>query len=205
MKYVGDKTNEISFPLGGIGAGCIGLAGNGRLIDWEIYNRPNKGGPNGYSHFAVKAEQDGKLIDARILNGDLHSPYSGRHTTMFKGFGWGPEFENLVGMPHFRNHEFIGGYPFAKINFSDEKMPGQIALNAWSPFIPTNDRDSSLPSAIFEVEITNDTDKPIDYTVVGALANPFGNENAVNSIDSANGKTQLTVTNSAIDPAEGAK
>ena len=154
MKYVGDKTNEISFPLGGIGAGCIGLAGNGRLIDWEIYNRPNKGGPNGYSHFAVKAEQDGKLIDARILNGDLHSPYSGRHTTMFKGFGWGPEFENLVGMPHFRNHEFIGGYPFAKINFSDEKMPGQIALNAWSPFIPTNDRDSSLPSAIFEVEIT---------------------------------------------------
>ena len=204
MKYVGNKTNEISFPLGGIGAGCIGLAGNGRLIDWEIYNRPNKGGPNGYSHFAVKAEQDGKLIDARILNGDLHSPYSGRHTTMFKGFGWGPEFENLVGMPHFRNHEFIGGYPFAKINFSGEILPGQVSLNAWSPFIPTNDRDSSLPSAIFEVEITNDTDKPIDYTVVGALSNPFGKENAVNTIAEENGLCQLTVANTAIDPQDRA-
>ena len=198
--YEGDKTNEISFPLGGIGAGCIGLAGNGRLIDWEIYNRPNKGSFNGFSHFAVKAEQGGKLIDARILNGDLCPPYSGQYTsTMMKGFGFGPQRQNLAGMPHFRKHEFIGGYPFAKINFSGEKLPGQVALNAWSPFIPTNDRDSSLPSAIFEVEITNDTDKPIDYTVVGALSNPFGKENAVNTIANENGVCQLTVANSAID------
>ena len=39
--YQGNKTNQISFPLGGLGTGCIGLAGNGRLIDWEIFNRPN--------------------------------------------------------------------------------------------------------------------------------------------------------------------
>ncbi|MEM7129390.1 MAG: GH116 family glycosyl-hydrolase, partial [Chloroflexota bacterium] len=44
--YTGNRTNQISFPLGGIGAGCIGLAGNGRLIDWEIFNRPNKGSVN---------------------------------------------------------------------------------------------------------------------------------------------------------------
>jgi uncharacterized protein (DUF608 family) len=49
--YQGAKTNQISFPLGGIGSGCIGLAGNGRLIDWEIFNRPNKGSVNGFSHF----------------------------------------------------------------------------------------------------------------------------------------------------------
>ena len=54
--YTGSKTNQISFPLGGIGTGCIGLAGNGRLIDWEIFNRPNKGSVNGFSHFAIKAE-----------------------------------------------------------------------------------------------------------------------------------------------------
>ena len=37
--YSGERLREISFPLGGIGTGCIGLAGSGRLIDWEIFNR----------------------------------------------------------------------------------------------------------------------------------------------------------------------
>ena len=40
--YRGPNTKEISFPLGGIGTGCIGLSGNGRFIDWEIFNKPNK-------------------------------------------------------------------------------------------------------------------------------------------------------------------
>ena len=52
--YAGDKTARISFPLGGIGTGSIGLGGNGRLLDWEIYNRPAKGSLNGYTHFALK-------------------------------------------------------------------------------------------------------------------------------------------------------
>ena len=56
--------------MGGIGSGCIGLAGNGRLTDWEIFGRPNKGGNNGFSHFAVKAERIGQVIDARVLHGD---------------------------------------------------------------------------------------------------------------------------------------
>ena len=69
--YQGSKTSQISFPLGGIGSGSIGLAGNGRLIDWEIFNRPNKGSVNGFSHFAIRAEEKGKVISARILHGDL--------------------------------------------------------------------------------------------------------------------------------------
>ena len=49
MVYKGENLREISFPLGGIGTGCIGVAGNGALIDWEIFNRPNKGSINGTS------------------------------------------------------------------------------------------------------------------------------------------------------------
>ena len=65
FRYAGKKTREISFPLGGIGTGCIGLGGNGRWVEWEIFNRPNKGGLNGFSHFAVKAEAGGRVLDAR--------------------------------------------------------------------------------------------------------------------------------------------
>lgn len=35
--YTGTHTRNISFPLGGIGTGSIGLSGDGRL-DWEILN-----------------------------------------------------------------------------------------------------------------------------------------------------------------------
>ncbi|MEP7240972.1 MAG: GH116 family glycosyl-hydrolase, partial [Devosia sp.] len=88
--YSGEFGREISFPLGGIGTGSIGLSGGGRLIDWEIQNRPAKGITNGLSHFAVKAEQDGKVLDARML----HGPYFGNRTGDFpadtsRNFGFG--------------------------------------------------------------------------------------------------------------------
>ena len=58
MKYIGDYTREIAFPLGGIGTGSVSLGGNGRLMDWEIFNRPSKGSINGYTHLAIKAVKD---------------------------------------------------------------------------------------------------------------------------------------------------
>ena len=95
MKYDKDHRSAISFPLGGIGTGCIGLAGSGHLVDWEIANHPNKCSTNRYSHFAIKAEADGTLLDARILNGDLPPPYMGNTTPAevkfggHRGFGYG--------------------------------------------------------------------------------------------------------------------
>ena len=69
--YRGETARNISFPLGGIGTGSIGLSGSGRLVDWEIFNRPNKGSVNGYSHFAVKAMDGDRVVDARILAGPI--------------------------------------------------------------------------------------------------------------------------------------
>src|SRR3954467_8596338 len=89
--YRGAKTNQISFPQGGIGSGSIGLAGNGRLIDWEIFNRPNKGSVNGFSHLAIKVENGAKVLDARILNGDMCTPFQGEiGGARFNSFGFGP-------------------------------------------------------------------------------------------------------------------
>ena len=49
MKLSREYLREVSFPVGGIGAGCIGVAGNGRLTDWEIFNEAGKGRENGCS------------------------------------------------------------------------------------------------------------------------------------------------------------
>ncbi len=171
--YRGRKLNEISFPLGGIGTGCVGLAGNGRLVDWEIFNRPAKGGMNGFSHFAIKAEQDGKVLDARVLHGDLPPPYSGGGKTPFGGFGFGATRETMSGLPHFRDVSFRGGYPFAELSFREAAFPGAVTMTAFNPFIPLNDRDSSIPAALFEVAVTNPGDRPVDYTLAFTLYNPF--------------------------------
>lgn len=171
--YTDNKTREISFPLGGIGSGCIGLGGDGRLKDWEIFNRPNKGSVNGLSHFAIKAERGGQTVDARVLHGDLAAPYVGEMTGQEKtGFGYGPRRENLGGVPHFRKTEFVGEFPFAKIRYIDEKFPGQVELEAFNPFIPLDDKNSSLPAAFFEVLVRNTTSEVLEYTVAGTLCNP---------------------------------
>ena len=49
FKYKDKKTNEISFPLGGMGTGSIGIAGNGKLVDFENQNNYSKGSFNGFS------------------------------------------------------------------------------------------------------------------------------------------------------------
>lgn len=183
--YRGAKTSQISFPLGGIGSGSIGLAGNGRLIEWEIFNRPNKGSVNGFSHFAIRAEtqevegsgvensSDGKVLAARILHGDVHAPFQGEFTNMkFNTYGWGPRREYLTGLPHFPDVDFRGEYPLAELTFHDDTFPGLVRQRAFNPLIPTNDKDSSIPGAFFEFSITNATDAPLTYTLAGVLGNP---------------------------------
>ncbi len=200
--YAGAETAQISFPLGGIGAGCVGLAGNGRLVDWEILNRPGKGCLNGLSHFAVRAERGGRVLDARVLQGDLPPPYTGEFgQRLFTGFGWGPRRENLAGMPHFREHVFRAAFPTAEIGFGGEPaFPGEAVLRAWSPFIPGREDDSGAPAAFFEVELTNRSDEPVDFTVAAALSNPFPGDRPVHALRLDGGAALLTVANEACAP-----
>ena len=177
--YRNEKTKQISFPLGGIGTGCIGLGGDGRLIDWEIFNKPNKCSRNGFSHFAIKAEDtDGKLIDARIMNGPLRPPFdNGVTPKMYDGFGFGPVISTMAGLPHFKESIFTGAFPFAAIELMHDKFPGEVCLGAFNPFIPGNDLDSSIPAAMFNMHVTNTTDTPITYTIIGAFTNPLPADN----------------------------
>jgi uncharacterized protein (DUF608 family) len=168
--YEGDRTREISFPLGGIGTGSIGLSGAGRLIDWEMLNRPNKGSTNGISHFAVRAEQDGGVLDARILNGPYRGSRSGDFTSDFgRNFGFGVRRDALAGMPHFAECRFEGRFPIARLAFEDSRFPGGVMMTAFNPFVPLDDRASSIPVAMFEFELRNTTEAAIDYSVIGVL------------------------------------
>ncbi|MDR1420124.1 MAG: hypothetical protein LBI86_07110 [Treponema sp.] len=189
--FKGAGRGQISFPLGGIGTGSVGLSGTGRLIDWEIFNRPSKGSLNGFSHFAVKAERDGRVLDARVMNADLPPPYTGNALpgAKFRGCGFGPERYLLSGVPHFRDCVFTGTFPFANIEFQDGTFPGRVRLDAFNPFIPLNDKDSTIPGAFFEVEIANTGSEALDYTVALSVANPYREGGRLNRF-AGNGNVQ---------------
>ena len=210
--YTGEHTREISFPLGGLGSGCIGLGGNGRLMDWEIFNRPFKHSANAFTHIMVRAERDGAVLDARVLQGDWPGAAAGGETSNIHrgnggyGYGVGPYRGTMAGVPHFEHHSFQGEYPYATLQFEDECFPGPVTLRAFNPFIPMNDKDSSLPAAFFEVTFHNTGGQALDYTAFFTLNNmqPFGT--TVNRVTQTDGVTALWMGSDAIhreDPLYG--
>ena len=203
--YTGERRQFVAFPLGGIGTGSVSLTGSGRLIDWSIRNRPAIHQFNGYSHFAIKAEQGEKLLAARVL----HGPYEGIPTgspsvRKFDGFGFGANRDSLAGVPHFDDVTFIGRFPMADLVFHENAFPGKVRMTAFSPFIPHNDRDSSMPVALFKFTIENHTDASIDYTLAATLGN-YGCDSGIHTFYQKDALNILhfTATNAGAPDQEG--
>src|SRR5271156_552802 len=168
--YRGARRQYVAFPLGGLGTGSISLTGSGRLIDWSIRNRPGIHQHNGYSHFAIKAERDGDLLDARVLNGPYEGVPTGSPSSQkFDGYGFGANRDSMAGAPHFDDAVFYGRFPISEIELLRESFPGKVRMTAFSPFIPHNDRDSSMPAALFSFVVENDTHAAIEYTIAATL------------------------------------
>ena len=170
MIFKNEYLKEISFPIGGIGSGCIGLGGNGRLVDWEIFGRPDKNSENGYSHFAVRCFDENGVVDARVLVSDEVKNISGKGGL----FGQGASVFSMNGFPHFKNNIFDGEFPVANLLFADEKFPANVKLTAFNPFIPLDSYNSSIPAAFFEIEFENTADKELTFEAALSVRNPFG-------------------------------
>jgi len=167
-KFTGEALRTIAFPLGGIGTGTISLGGYGQLCDWEIFNRPGKGEFVPYSFFAIRVKPQGAPPVARVLEARRPGPYTS---------GWsGLSPDQVHGLPRFARAEFAALYPFARVDLSDPTLPVRVRLEAFNPFIPLNERDSSLPVAILRYRVTNRTDRRLAVSVAGSLLNVVGYE-----------------------------
>jgi non-lysosomal glucosylceramidase len=163
--YTGRSLQEIAFPLGGIGTGTVSLGGRGQLRDWEIFNRPAKGKNLPCSFFALWCRPEGAEPLARILERRLLPPFAAER-------GLSPWA--MSGLPRLQEATFRGSYPIAEIAFSDDRLPLEVALEAFSPFVPFDDRTSGMPVAVFLWRLRNRTARPIDATLVYSQLNPIG-------------------------------
>ncbi len=172
--YEGEHLDQIAFPLGGIGTGCVSLSGTGGLVDWEIFNRPNKGSILPYTFFALWARREGESPVTRVLQAPPRPPFSGQGGGRFQGMGFGVRREDGSGLPHMRRARFRGEFPLAEVLFEDDSLPVQVRLEAYSPFIPLNPDDSGLPIAVLRYHVRNDGDAPVTLSIIGNVFNPVG-------------------------------
>ncbi len=146
--YSGEHLSRIAFPLGGMGAGMIGLEGAGALSHVSLRHQPAVF--NEPLIFNAVYFNDGASSGARLLEGPVPS---------WKVFG-GPDTGRgapgtSYGLPRFANAGFSTKFPFAKLKLSDKTLPLEVRITGWSPFAPGKPDKSSLPVAGLEFTFSN--------------------------------------------------
>jgi non-lysosomal glucosylceramidase len=162
-QFRGRQLQMISFPLGGVTAGSIGLGGRGQLCDWEIRNHPHKGYRPPYAFPAIWVQVGSAEPVARVLEARLQSPYEGPS---------GLDSQNVPGLSRLETAVFTGEYPLAHIAFEDASLPVKVELEAFSPFIPHEPDDSGLPVAVLRYRVTNPGHSSAKVGIAFSIENP---------------------------------
>ncbi len=70
--------------------------------------------------------------------------------------------------------DYDGVFPTAAMGFRDPALPVSIQLNAFSPLLPNNVKDSSLPVALYEFTLENPTDREQEAAIAFSWENIVG-------------------------------
>ncbi|GHV71346.1 hypothetical protein AGMMS49928_22700 [Spirochaetia bacterium] len=162
MKILNENASAARFLLGGIGTGNISLDQNGRLCDFELWNKPNKGFRSPFTFFALRAETPDGKVYTKALESRLAPPYLSSQ---------GANYWEIAGISRFRHSRMQGAYPFVNVSLQDDTMPLKAEIEAFTPFIPLATDDSSLPAAMLRYCIENTTNEPLTVSVAGSLVN----------------------------------
>ena len=136
--YTGKYLDRIEFPIGGIGAGMFCIEGTGAISHMSVRNRPEVfNEPCMFAAISVKGLEKGtKILEGMVPDWKkFGTPNSGNGSP-----------GTTYGFPRFEKTTFLARFPFANIDLEDKDIPMEVKLTAWSPFIPTDQDNSSLPS-----------------------------------------------------------
>ena len=150
--WSGEELETIGMPVGGIATGQLYLRGDGTLGVWQIFNKHVF---SGYGRDNYRTYRPDSPVDS----------------------GFAVAIESDSGMTTrplnqaFGKVEFAGEYPIATVRYKADDFPIQVRMEAFSPFIPLNAKDSALPATVFHVTVKNASDKAVNMSLLGWLQN----------------------------------
>lgn len=153
-KYQKEYLDKIAFPIGGIGAGMFCLEGTGAISHVSLRHHLDvMNEPYTFAATYVKGVENGaKVLEGQVPTWKLFGPAQ-------SGLGRG---DKTYGLPRFEEAVFQARFPFATVDLKDKDMPLAAKITGWSPFIPTDADNSSLPVGVLEYQFTNTSDKAIE-------------------------------------------
>lgn len=152
--YTGKYLNRIAFPIGGIGAGMFCIEGSGAISHVSVRHHPEMfHEPGQFATLYVRGIKNG----AKVLEG----PVPDWKKFGLPGSGNGEGGTNY-GLPRFTTATFKARFPFCEIMLEDRDIPVQVQLTGWSPFIPTDADNSSLPVGALEYQFENKSNQTLE-------------------------------------------
>lgn len=175
--YTNEYLNRVAFPIGGIGAGMFCMEGSGAISHMSIRNKPEIfNEPGLFAGISVKGINNG----AKVLEGPV--PDWKKFGQKDAGNGLGG---STTGLPRFHHASLLTRFPFAHLDLTDNDLPLKVRVTGWSPFIPTDDDNSSMPLGAFEYKFVNQGVSTVD-AVFSFNAKNFvkvdGGKNSINKI-----------------------
>lgn len=168
LKYIG-------MPVGGIMAGTMYLSGDGRLWLWDIFNEHKTGIDPKTVEWNWKPFGSSN-VTSPMGSAYIEPPPSSSKFFFEQGFAVkilmdGKEFIKQLREEDWDEITFTGTYPVAEIKYTDSSLKVSIKMEAFSPFIPLDDKNSSLPSSIFSIKIINESQHSAKVELIGWLEN----------------------------------
>ncbi len=192
--YEGPHLSRIAFPLGGIGAGMLCLEGNGALSHVSVRNTPE------VFHEPMifgALKRLGSDQPARVLQGPVPD------WKLFGSPGTGNGARgHSYGFPRFDSAIFEARFPFASIDLTHPEIELKCTVTGWSPFIPGNADDSSLPLTILEYSFENPIQETIDSVFSFHSTNFMSTATEGDSVGEIERGFVLRQTGSAQNPAD---
>jgi non-lysosomal glucosylceramidase len=172
--YTGEQRRAVALPLGGLGTGNVAIGGTGVLKQWQLQHQGNHLGFLPQSFFALRlSATEPPLSVRRLLQAPPVAPHPEPAPLVNDHLDAAGSYARAASWPPVRDTAFTGAYPFARIEYADD-WPAEVALEAYTPFVPLDAEASGLPLASFTFRITNTFGSDLHGWLLGTLQNVVG-------------------------------
>ena len=157
--YRGQELDFVGMPVAGIACGQLYLGGDGRLWYWDIFKS------------ATSTDGKNRIWEGHKYKDPVRPDSAVEHGFAMRIVAGGATSIRTLDRRGFSDVSFRGEYPIGRVNYRDDAVPVQVALEAFSPLIPLNIEDSSIPATILEFTLHNSGTQPVEIALAGWLEN----------------------------------